>query len=128
LLAVASGASLLEGCAGISEFVGLTVNNNTIAVPLASIAKGEKNKINTGTTSWHNDILLVVADPTDYRALEMRCTHADNILSASNNGLYCTFHGSAFNLKGDVVNGPANRPLKKFRTSQENDHITIFLS
>jgi len=126
LLAVASGMSLLAGCAGVSEFAA-TVNNKTIAVPLTSFTEGEKIKIIRARQLTY-DILLVVGKNKEYHALEMRCTHADNILSASKDGLYCNFHGSAFNLRGEVVNGPALRPLKSFRTSEENNHITIYLT
>src|SRR5436190_20532489 len=126
LLAVASGAAVLSGCAGISE-IDASVHNNTIVVPLASIAKGEKIKlIRVAKLSY--DILLVLGENKDHRALEMRCTHADNILTASNSGLYCTFHGSAFNLRGEVINGPAIRPLKNFRTTEEDNRIVIYLS
>lgn len=125
LLAVASGASLLAGCASVSEFQA-TVDNNTITVPLASIAEGEKIKV-VRAKQLAYDILLVVGENKDYRALEMRCTHANNILSASNTGLFCNFHGSAFNLRGEVTNGPAMSPLKNFRTTEENNLITIYL-
>ena len=117
---------MLEGCAGVSEFAA-TVNNNTIAVPLTSIAEGEKIKLVRARQLTY-DILLVLGENKDHRALEMRCTHADNILSASNNGIHCSFHGSAFNFRGEVMNGPAIRPLKNFRTSEENNQITIYLT
>ena len=125
LLAVASGASLLAGCASVSEFQA-SVDNNTIVVPLTSITEGEKIKV-IRAKQLNYDILLVLGKNKDHRALQMRCTHADNILTASDSGLFCTFHGSAFNLKGEATNGPAMRPLTSYRTSEENNQITIYL-
>ena len=118
-------AGLLAGCASISEFPA-TVTNDTISVPLASITPGEKIKI-VRAKQLAYDILLVLGDNNNHRALEMRCTHANNILSASNTGLFCTFHGSTFDLNGEVTSGPAMSALKNFRTSEANNQITIYL-
>ena len=125
LLAVTSGVSLLAGCASVPEFQA-TVNDNTIAVPLASFAADEKVKL-VRAKQLPYDILLVRGEDKTHRALEMRCTHANNILSATPNGLHCNFHGSTFNLRGEVTNGPAMKPLKNFRTTEENNLITIYL-
>ena len=63
-----------------------------------------------------------------YTALLLRCTHADNQLIPAGNGFKCTLHGSTFNSEGQVTQGPAERPLKRYQTEITNDSITIHLS
>ena len=43
----------------------------------------------------------------EYSALWMRCTHQGTELQASGDFLQCPAHGSEFNNKGGVTNGPA---------------------
>jgi Rieske Fe-S protein len=43
------------------------------------------------------------------------------------NGYKCDLHGSAFNGAGKVITGPAERPLKKYKTEILSDQIIIHL-
>ena len=43
----------------------------------------------------------------EYSALLMKCTHQGNELSAAGDHLHCSAHGSEFNNKGIVAQGPA---------------------
>jgi Rieske Fe-S protein len=57
----------------------------------------------------------------------MECTHQQNQLIAIPNGFKCNLHGSQFNLEGQVVKGPAERPLKKYKTSMDQGQLVIQL-
>lgn len=49
------------------------------------------------------------------------CTHLGcKIRTESNNRLVCPCHGSAFDLDGSVLQGPAVRPLKKLSWKTDN--------
>jgi Rieske Fe-S protein len=73
------------------------------------------------------DILLVKQDTDVYKALLMQCTHRDYALNANTVGLYCTAHGSRFDLSGNVLEGPATAPLKRFKTSLQQNKIIVQL-
>ena len=53
-------------------------------------------------------------DDNSYSALWMQCAHQGAELQASGDMLTCPAHGSEFNNKGEVTNGPASRNLRTF--------------
>ena len=63
----------------------------------------------------------------EYSALWMECTHQGAELLASGDVLQCSAHGSEFNNKGEVRNGPANTSLKTFPVTVNKDEIFIDL-
>ncbi len=64
----------------------------------------------------------------NFKALLMRCTHADNQLMSTGKGFLCTSHGSNFDSEGLVTKGPAERTLKSFTTEINNVFLVIHLS
>lgn len=79
-------------------------------------------------SNFEFDILLVKKKDNTYNALYMQCSHENQPLSATKSGLFCSSHGSAFNLEGEVTVQPATKPLKKFKTRIENNNILIDLT
>jgi Rieske Fe-S protein len=63
----------------------------------------------------------------EYTALWMRCTHQGAELQASGDVLQCSAHGSEFNSKGQVRNGPANTALRTFPVTVTNNEIFVDL-
>ncbi|OJY90074.1 MAG: hypothetical protein BGP14_10230 [Sphingobacteriales bacterium 44-15] len=63
----------------------------------------------------------------NYTALWMRCTHQGTELQASGNYLQCPAHGSEFNNHGRVTNGPADKDLRAFPVTINNNHLFIDL-
>jgi len=61
----------------------------------------------------------------EYSALWMRCTHQGTELQASGDRLQCTAHGSEFDNKGLVKNGPADRSLRSFPVTVSNNQLFI---
>jgi Rieske Fe-S protein len=72
-------------------------------------------------------ICLYRFSPTQYSALWMQCTHQGAELSVSGDMLQCPAHGSEFDNKGSVRNGPADRHLRNFPVSVINNEIFIDL-
>jgi len=64
---------------------------------------------------------------TDYSALWMMCTHQGAELQASGEYLQCPAHGSEFNSKGKMTNGPAEKDLRSFPVSVNNNELFIDL-
>jgi Rieske Fe-S protein len=63
----------------------------------------------------------------EYSAVLMKCSHQGNELQASGDHLHCNAHGSEFNNKGTVVQGPAEKDLRKFNVVPQTDKIFIDL-
>ena len=55
------------------------------------------------------------------------CTHLGCQIRPSNTFFRCPCHGSTFTLDGDVVRGPAARPLARYALHVVDDHIVIEL-
>ena len=63
----------------------------------------------------------------EYTALWMSCTHQGAELQASGDRLQCSAHGSEFTNHGKVSNGPADRDLRSFPVTINNDQLFIDL-
>lgn len=123
-IAISVFASQLSGCKTVA-ITNAQVENNMINIPVSTFADKKIQIIRSATLN--NDILLVKNSETQYTALLMRCTHRNNPLTASDSGLYCSAHGSRFDLEGNVTYEPATLPLKKFTTQLQNEYIIINL-
>jgi Rieske Fe-S protein len=63
----------------------------------------------------------------EYAALWMRCTHQGTELQVFGDRLQCPAHGSEFDNKGTVKNGPADVKLRTFPVTIEKDQLKISL-
>jgi Rieske Fe-S protein len=63
----------------------------------------------------------------EYSAVLMKCTHQGNELQASGDYLHCSAHGSEFNNKGVVAQGPAEKNLRSFPVTAADEKIFIDL-
>jgi Rieske Fe-S protein len=64
---------------------------------------------------------------TEYSAVWMKCSHQGAELQASGDHLQCPAHGSEFNNKGKVTNGPADKDLRSFPVTVNNNELFIDL-
>ena len=57
------------------------------------------------------------------RAMSARCTHLGCTVSVSQDGesLVCPCHGSEYGLDGEVLRGPAPRPLASLEIERQDD-------
>ncbi len=77
------------------------------------------------------DRFIIVNDHQEYSVLSSKCTHLGCRIQKLNKGnLQCPCHGSSFNLKGEVLSGPAFKSLPKlpFEVNKEQNTLTVFLS
>lgn len=58
-------------------------------------------------------------------ALSLVCTHLGCTLNVTDKGLSCPCHGSLFDLGGNVLKGPAERPLHKMRVEEQGGVIEV---
>ena len=117
--------SSLSSCATLPLYTA-TVDSNKVTVPVSLFAKSDFRVIQPKDFSYN--IALHREDDGTYTALLLRCTHADNQLISTGNGFKCELHGSAFDKNGRVIQGPAERSLKKYPTEIKSDEIIIHIS
>jgi Rieske Fe-S protein len=72
-------------------------------------------------------IYLFKFSDQEYSAVLMKCSHQGNELSASGDHLHCSAHGSEFNNKGIVAQGPAEENLRTFKVTPTGDKLFIDL-
>ena len=126
-------SQLLQGCQTAHTAVTEQVGNNL------KVKKSEFQIAKDGSAAFRNYIILHpeklkfpiylyrISD-SEYSALWMECTHQGVELSANGDFLSCAAHGSEFDKFGKVTEGPANRPLRTFKTTTENEFILISLA
>ena len=71
---------------------------------------------------------VVVTQPAagDFRAFSAVCTHSGCLVNQVADGtINCPCHGSKFGLDGEVVNGPAARPLTAVPVQVQGESIVV---
>ena len=74
-------------------------------------------------------VLLIHTLDGELMAFNMSCTHrgADIELNRDKTGFVCNLHKSHFDMGGEVVSGPARRPLKRYFVEEQGTMIHIYL-
>jgi Rieske Fe-S protein len=65
---------------------------------------------------------------TEYSAVLMKCAHQGAELNAAGDHLHCSSHGSEYDNKGNVTQGPAERNLRSFKVSVGAEKLFIDLT
>lgn len=136
LLLGAAFAPLLNACKDDSvsasapglPTIQASVSNNTISLtvsaasPLAAVGSAALVQYNGGA------ILVAHAAQDTFIALTAICTHQGCTITGYQNGQYvCPCHGSRYNTNGQVVQGPAQFPLRSYPTQFANSQLVIML-
>lgn len=73
--------------------------------------------------------VAVYKDGGGVKAVSAICTHKFCIIETdraqSNKNWYCPCHGARFKLSGEVINGPAEKPLPEVKVKVENDELKL---
>jgi Rieske Fe-S protein len=102
-----------------------SVQNNTLNVPVSLFSKSNFQIVQPGDFGYN--LALTRKPDGSFSALVLRCTHADNPLTATGKAYRCSLHGSTFDLDGDVTHGPAQFALQRLKTELSGDTISVFL-
>lgn len=103
---------------------GISISGSTISINLAIQSSLNRD----GAWLLVADAQTLVANVGgSFIALTSICTHSacDRNWTYSSQEFTCTCHNSKFNTAGNVLQGPANRPLTAFSTSLSGDLLTI---
>ena len=132
-LGIAGVSLLAQSCAG-SRQINAALKDNQLQLDLSSFAGTKKN----GEQQYkryvvvYNDqlnypIVVYRNNENDYTALLLRCSHQYNELNVNGELLTCPAHGSEFDSRGNVVNGPADSGLRSFPVIKDNQNLFIQL-
>lgn len=124
--------TILQGCVG-AKMVNAEISGDNMIVPLSDfevLKKGVKSFRNYIVVQ--NDLLqfpicVYRFSESDYTALYMRCTHQGAELTAYGDKLVCSAHGSEFDNRGLVTGSPADKPLRSFQVTKEDQQLKISL-
>ncbi len=78
-------------------------------------------------TRTRRPIYLREIDGASYSAVLVLCTHRGCQPEPEADRLVCPCHGSEFTFKGEVLQGPAERPLTSFEVTVDGPEISIWL-
>lgn len=117
-------AGSLESCSNMPVYK-TAVNENKVTVPLSLFAQSDIQIIRPAKMDY--DIALLKEKDGSYTAILLSCTHTENPLSSTGNSFVCNLHGSRFDKEGQVLKGPAERPLRRYKTTLITDQIIIHL-
>lgn len=125
-------APVLTSCQSTHYATG-TVEPNGLSIPKSEFTYLKKDQpmireyIIVRNDKLEFPIYLYRFSANEYSALLMKCSHQGNELQASGDHLHCSAHGSEFNNKGVVAQGPAENNLRSFKVSADNERIFIDL-
>ena len=78
-----------------------------------------------GALIFAQNKIAVIRRNEDIYALDLTCTHLGCTVNATSRGFVCPCHGSMFTASGDVVKGPASRPLKRLAVKEQGGDVLI---
>lgn len=125
-------APVLTSCQSTHYATG-AVEQNGLTIPKSEFTYLKKDQpmmreyIIVRNDKFEFPIYLYRFSDNEYSALLMKCSHQGNELQASGDHLHCSAHGSEFNNKGVVAQGPAENNLRSFKVTADNEKIFIDL-
>jgi cytochrome b6-f complex iron-sulfur subunit len=130
-LGAAGMSALLQSCVTSNYYARTSVSNNKTVInrrEFIYIKEGQNHErkfVIVIPEILSQPIFLYKVSENEYSAVLMYCTHKGCDLRPNGNNLLCPCHGSEFSSTGEVLNPPADKPLKKFETSCDADNVYI---
>ncbi len=122
----------LGSCATLTNTTGKIVQDGLTLSTEEFVIKDKGNRAHRSFLVVRNDALqypicIYRFSEEQYSALWMKCAHQGAELLASGDTLQCPAHGSEYNNKGQVTNGPASTNLRSFPVTVKDKEIFIDL-
>lgn len=123
-------SGILSSCKA-TQFATGKLTKDGILVDVNEFALNEKDKYRSYIVVRNEALLFPIClyrfSETDYAALWMQCAHQGAELNVAGDYLQCPAHGSEYSNRGKVTNGPADRDLRTFPVTVNNNQIFIDL-
>jgi Rieske Fe-S protein len=118
-------------CSGARYVTATPTPDNRLLVPRA-VFEGRGHAL----VQWPGSELPIyvrhseadAADGDAWTAVWTQCTHQGCQVEPAGDRLACPCHGSEYTFEGQVLQGPAPLPLRRFRVTEEGDHLAIHLT
>ena len=134
-LSWATGALVVGAAAEIAWIVSSFVRSRSrfaLGTPDSLVVAGRIEEFDKGSVTAFPGHRFYLARLTDggFLALDRRCTHLGcSVPWDEKTGRFvCPCHGSVFDLRGEVVNPPAPRPLDTYPVRVENGLVRVDVS
>ena len=113
------GAGGLLGLGGLVRFLGYQSDPG----PPSEFDLGDADKYPVGSHTVRADIPAVIYNRAgDITAFSLTCTHLGCTVEEDGEAFSCPCHGSRFNNDGEVLKGPAQKPLRRLKVELLEDH------
>jgi Rieske Fe-S protein len=97
--------------------------NNEVVIPLSLFA--ESNIQVVSVKGWDYDMAVHQKEDKTFAVFLLKCTHMDNSIHLGPEGFVCSLHGSTYNKEGEVVKGPAEKPLEQYKGTVSEENLII---
>jgi cytochrome b6-f complex iron-sulfur subunit len=78
-----------------------------------------------GALVYRESRVAVIREAGEIYALSLVCTHLGCSVTVTPRELLCPCHGSVFDRRGNVVKGPADRPLVGYAVEDQGDRVVV---
>lgn len=121
--AACTGLALpLSGCLGF-HYVTSAIQGGSIVVRKADI--GSTPFVLVEAPDGLQPVYLYRDDTGGFAAVSTRCTHRGCTVEPVAGHLVCPCHGSEYTNRGEVLKGPAERPLARYPVREDGDALLI---
>lgn len=106
-----------------SKSMGKEETGGKLNILISDIPKGDMLKV-----KYRGAPIGIIERGGQYYALSIVCTHLGCIVTLDPNisdNLYCPCHASLFDIHGNVLDGPAPKPLQTYPVEIVNDRVII---
>ena len=121
--AVGIPAVALAACSQAKSPAGTGSATAGAGKPLAKLSGIKVGEAISATGPDGGDIVIVRPTADTVTAYSAICTHEGCTVQPAGKELDCPCHGSVFDLKGAVLNGPARRPLRPIKVTLSGDDV-----
>ena len=78
-----------------------------------------------GALVYKETRVAIVRETEEIYALDLVCTHLGCTVTVAPQELICPCHGSVFDRRGNIVKGPADRPLVRYEVESRGDLVVV---
>jgi len=126
--ATTTACSLVAGCAGVT-WMPVPAPDGHVRLELDHLPEldrpGGSLKI---LPEGRGDPIYVLEDGGGFHAISPICTHRGCTVEVEGQRLVCPCHGSTYRRTGQVVKGPAERPLTNLPVTRDGRRLVIDVS
>ena len=117
---------LASACAARARYLTPTVLGDRLGVPATSADVAGGLLVEDPRSDL--PIYLRRTAPGAYTAVSTKCGHRGCQVEPAADRMACPCHGSEYTFTGDILQGPTERPLRRFRVTADTEMVYIHLA